>query len=257
MLMIMMNKNDEKKMKRKEFSSKDVHALRGVSQLAEKATEELIENNLKACIAATIIEDRDAFRSEVPDLVSQEFNAQAPKIIEELFKNYMQSNVLKHKFEKSSTANTSYRDDDIHSHHDDHQEDNAPSEGEKRVKRHKASKSSKSAWEKIDIDEDEVIPKDETPELITELQDVDKRVPTIYEGYIERCVKSTRNLIQLDMVDSNGIQKELTAEPYEGDSEIAEAWFDQAAEYWKQAIALTPGNYIEALNWLKITRRFE
>ena len=43
----------------------------------------------------------------------------------------------------------------------------------------------------------------------------------------------------------------------QGDSEIAEAWFDQAAEYWKQAIALTPGNYIEAHNWLKITRRFE
>nr|YP_009708582.1 photosystem I assembly protein Ycf3 [Dendrophthoe pentandra]QEV86191.1 photosystem I assembly protein Ycf3 [Dendrophthoe pentandra] len=42
-----------------------------------------------------------------------------------------------------------------------------------------------------------------------------------------------------------------------GDSEIAEAWFNQAAEYWKQAIALTPGNYIEAHNWLKITRRFE
>ncbi|KAL0903029.1 hypothetical protein M5K25_028265 [Dendrobium thyrsiflorum] len=38
----------------------------------------------------------------------------------------------------------------------------------------------------------------------------------------------------------------------QGDSEIAEAWFDQAAEYWKQAIALTPGNpgnYIEAHNW--------
>ncbi|THU42108.1 hypothetical protein C4D60_Mb00t09770 [Musa balbisiana] len=43
----------------------------------------------------------------------------------------------------------------------------------------------------------------------------------------------------------------------QGDSEIAEAWFDQAAEYWKQAIALSPGNYIEAHNWLKITRRFE
>ncbi|GJS24121.1 hypothetical protein Tco_0452753 [Tanacetum coccineum] len=53
--------------------------------------------------------------------------------------------VLKHKFEKSSTSNTSCRDDDIHSHHDDHQEDDAPPEGEKRVKRHKASKSSKSA----------------------------------------------------------------------------------------------------------------
>ncbi|CAK8572311.1 unnamed protein product [Lathyrus sativus] len=43
----------------------------------------------------------------------------------------------------------------------------------------------------------------------------------------------------------------------QGDSEIGESWFDQAAEYWKQAIALTPGNYIEAHNWLKITGRFE
>ncbi|GJW43395.1 hypothetical protein Tco_0072194 [Tanacetum coccineum] len=53
--------------------------------------------------------------------------------------------VPKHKFEKSSTSNTSCRNDDIHSHHDDHQRDDAPLEGEKRVKRHKASKSSKSA----------------------------------------------------------------------------------------------------------------
>ncbi|XP_047264178.1 uncharacterized protein LOC107854411 [Capsicum annuum] len=29
-----------------------------------------------------------------------------------------------------------------------------------------------------------------------------------------------------------------------GDSEIAEAWFDQAAEYWKQAIALTLGSRV-------------
>ena len=43
----------------------------------------------------------------------------------------------------------------------------------------------------------------------------------------------------------------------QGDSGISESWFDQAAEYWKQAIALTPGNYIEAQNWLKITGRFE
>ena len=43
----------------------------------------------------------------------------------------------------------------------------------------------------------------------------------------------------------------------QGDSEIAEAWFNQATEYWKQAIALTPENYIEAQNWLKTTRRFE
>ncbi|GJS20354.1 hypothetical protein Tco_0448986 [Tanacetum coccineum] len=117
--------------------------------------------------------------------------------------------VLKRKFKKSSTSNTSCRDDNIDSHHDDHQEDDAPSEGEKIVKRHKASKSSKSAtgsspkhsakdsttyvskqqqqqewdaWvEETVIDEDEVILEDETPELITELQDVDKCVPTIFD----------------------------------------------------------------------------
>ncbi|GJX71156.1 hypothetical protein Tco_0308327 [Tanacetum coccineum] len=163
--------------------------------------------------------------------VLHEVNAQAPKIIEELFKNYVQSNikislqdqandpalweVLKCKFEKSSTSNTSCRDVDIHSQrHDGHQEDDAPPEV---VKRHKTSKSSKSArgssskrsskdsttyvskqqqqeWDawvqEIVIDEDEVILKDETPELITELQDVAKRVPTIYD--YER-IKATLN----------------------------------------------------------------
>ncbi|GJY33974.1 hypothetical protein Tco_0418443 [Tanacetum coccineum] len=189
-----------------------------------KEGEDLIKNNLKPCIAATIIEDRDAFCLEVPDLVFQEFNAQAPKIIEDLFNNYVQSNVikvhpttttstkttssadlqhqlylkmkkslqdqandlalweaLKFKFEKSSTSNTFCRDCDIHSHHDDHQEDDAPSEGEKRVNRYKTSKKSKSAREETIIDEDEVILEDETPELITEYQQVDKCVPTIFD----------------------------------------------------------------------------
>nr|GEW08532.1 retrovirus-related Pol polyprotein from transposon TNT 1-94 [Tanacetum cinerariifolium]GEW08956.1 retrovirus-related Pol polyprotein from transposon TNT 1-94 [Tanacetum cinerariifolium] len=176
----------------------------------------------------------------------------APKIIEELFKNYLQSNVirvhpttttltettssadlqqelylkmkrslqdqahdpvlwevLKCKFEKFSTSNTSCMDD-IHSQrHDDHQEDDAPPEGDKRVERHKASKSLKytrgslskhstkdfttyvskqqqqqewDAWvEETVIDEDEVVPEDETPNLITELQNVDKHVPTIFD----------------------------------------------------------------------------
>ncbi|GKF19874.1 hypothetical protein Tco_0068512, partial [Tanacetum coccineum] len=133
-------------------------------------------------------EDHDAFRSKVPDLVFQDFNAQAPKIIEALFKNHIKSNVikvhptittstettssadlqqqlyfkmkrslqdqandpafwevLKRKFKNSSTSITSCRDDDIHSQrHDDHQEDDAPLEWEKRVKRHKISKFSKS-----------------------------------------------------------------------------------------------------------------
>ncbi|GJU25356.1 hypothetical protein Tco_1163977 [Tanacetum coccineum] len=124
-----------------------------VPQLSERATDDLIENNLKPSIAATISEDHDAFRSEVPDLISQEFKAQAPKIIEELFKNYVQSNVIQvHLTKTTSTKTTSSvdlqqrLDDDIHSQrHDDHQEDDAPPEGEKRVKRHKASKSLKSA----------------------------------------------------------------------------------------------------------------
>ncbi|GKA37072.1 hypothetical protein Tco_0723637 [Tanacetum coccineum] len=92
--------------------------------------------------------------------------------------------VLKHKFEKSSTSNTSGKDDEFYSQrHDDHQEDDAPPEGEKRVKRQKTSNSSKfDAWEEETIiDEDEVIPEDETPKLITEFQNVDKRVPTIFD----------------------------------------------------------------------------
>ncbi|GKC68513.1 hypothetical protein Tco_1101111, partial [Tanacetum coccineum] len=96
-------------------------------QLAERATNVLIEGNLKRVVADTIIQERDAFQSEVPALISKEFDAQAPQIIEELFKNY-------------------------------------------------------DAWEEDTvIDEDEVIPKDETPELITKFQNVDKRVPTIFD----------------------------------------------------------------------------
>jgi len=41
----------------------------------------------------------------------------------------------------------------------------------------------------------------------------------------------------------------------EGNNEAAEALFDKAAEYWKQAIRNAPNNYIEAQNWLKITGR--
>nr|GEV19691.1 hypothetical protein [Tanacetum cinerariifolium] len=80
---------------------------------------------------------------------------------------------LRRKFEKSS-SNTSCREDAFHSHHDEHQDDDAPPEGEKRVKR--------NAWgEENVIDEDEVIPEDVTPELMAESQNVDKRVPTIFD----------------------------------------------------------------------------
>jgi len=39
------------------------------------------------------------------------------------------------------------------------------------------------------------------------------------------------------------------------DWERAEQLFDQAAQYWQQAIRLAPNNYIEAQNWLKTTGR--
>nr|GEW22734.1 zinc knuckle CX2CX4HX4C [Tanacetum cinerariifolium] len=138
-----------------------------VPQIAERATNDSIEDNLKRVANDPALWD-----------------------------------VLKRKFKKSSTSNTTYMDDDFHSqHHDDHQKDVAPHEGEKRVKTHKTSRlkftkgsSSKQsakestsnvskqqkiqewdAWvEDIIIDEDEVISKDETPELITEFQNIDK-----------------------------------------------------------------------------------
>ena len=40
-----------------------------------------------------------------------------------------------------------------------------------------------------------------------------------------------------------------------GESEAAEALFDRAAEYWKEAIRMAPNNYIEAQNWLKTSGR--
>ncbi|GJY05067.1 hypothetical protein Tco_0371007 [Tanacetum coccineum] len=127
-----------------------------VPQLAERAIYDLTENNLKPSIAATIIKYRDAFRSEVHDIVSQEFNAQAPKIIEELFKNYVQNNVIQvHPTTTTSTKTTSSaglqqqlylkikRNNSLHNDMMT-SEDDAPPEGEKRVKRHKTSKSLKS-----------------------------------------------------------------------------------------------------------------
>ncbi|GJT51179.1 putative reverse transcriptase domain-containing protein [Tanacetum coccineum] len=142
-----------------------------VPQLAKKAIDDLIENNLKPSIAATIIEDHDAFHSDVPDLVSQEFNAQAQKIIEELFKNYVESNVIQvHPTTTTSTGITSSVDlqqqlylNMIRSLQD---QANIP-----------------VLWEveEIVIDDDEVTPKDETPKLIKELQNVDTHVPTIFD----------------------------------------------------------------------------
>ncbi|GJV60932.1 hypothetical protein Tco_1467032, partial [Tanacetum coccineum] len=193
------------------------------------SSDKNLNQELTRVVADTVIQERDDFQAEVPALISKEFDTHAPMIIEELFKQYVQHNViqvhptittstdttssadlqqqlyskmkrslqdqandpalwerLKRKFEKSSTSNTSYRDDDFHSqHHDDHQDDDAPTKGEKRVKRHKQQQHQQQEWdaweEETIIDEYEVIPEDKTPELIIKLQHVDKRVPTMFD----------------------------------------------------------------------------
>ncbi|GJW12381.1 hypothetical protein Tco_1578208 [Tanacetum coccineum] len=181
---------------KKIISSKYSHLPRALRKMCRR------QANLKLCILNTIVEDRDAFRSEVPAFSSKELKAHAPAIIKELFKNHVQSNVI-HVYPTTTTstktkssANLQYQlEDDFHSHHDEHQDDDAPPEGEKRVKMSKMSKRLKSArdsssknsrkdsttyvskqqsqhqewdaWEEENVvDEDEVISEDVTPELI-------------------------------------------------------------------------------------------
>ncbi|BAQ65884.1 photosystem I assembly protein Ycf3 [Geminocystis sp. NIES-3709] len=42
-----------------------------------------------------------------------------------------------------------------------------------------------------------------------------------------------------------------------GEEDEAESFYDKAAEYWKQAIRISPNSYLEAQNWLKTTGRSE
>ncbi|GJR12974.1 hypothetical protein Tco_0795626 [Tanacetum coccineum] len=197
--------------KKRRISSKYTH-LPGVLRRMCRRQGYMIKDMERKFVADTIIQERDAFQSEVPDLISKEFDAHAPKIIEDLFKHYVQTNVIQvHPTSTTSTDTTSSADlqqqlylkmqsnlqdqandlaldNDFYSqHHDDHQDDDAHPEEEKRVKRNKTSKISKSArewdaWEEETvIDKDKVIPEDETPELITKFQNVDKRVLTIFD----------------------------------------------------------------------------
>ncbi|GJS98279.1 hypothetical protein Tco_0819449 [Tanacetum coccineum] len=84
-------------------------------------------------------------------------------------------NALKAKYEKSFAPTESYRHDAFHKRdHDDHLDDDSLPEGENSAKIKKISRGSKYIK-----DEDEVIPEDESPELLNELLRFNKRVPTI------------------------------------------------------------------------------
>ncbi|GKA66729.1 hypothetical protein Tco_0766537 [Tanacetum coccineum] len=178
-----------------------------VPKMATSTTNELVKDNLLWLV----------------------FPAHAPKIIKELFRIHMQNNVVNaHPTSSSSSTlipdlqqqlkmkpDVFYKRD-----HKDHPDDDALPEGEKSAKRRKTSRGSKSArgislkrpaqgtnttsseqpqqqdydaWvEILKIDEDEVILEDETPELLNEFQNVDKRVPTIFDHKImEATMKDT------------------------------------------------------------------
>nr|GEY92002.1 hypothetical protein [Tanacetum cinerariifolium] len=111
------------------------------------ATNDLIEENLKRVVADTVIQERDAFQSKMKSSLQDQANDPA------LW------DVLKHKFEKSFTStkeSTTYVTN-------------------------QQQQQEWDAWEEETVvDEDVVIPKDET-RLITEFQNVDKRVPTIFD----------------------------------------------------------------------------
>ena len=83
-------------------------------------------------------------------------------------------------------------------------------------------------------------------------------------GQHEQALAYYHEAIELNPRLSSALNNIAVIYHYQGDKakesgnfEAAEALFDKAAEYWKQAIRLAPNNYIEAQNWLKITGRSE
>ncbi|GJX63397.1 hypothetical protein Tco_0296297 [Tanacetum coccineum] len=159
-----------------------------VPELTTSTTNDIMKENLPRMVNDVVKKEKESSQAVEPALISQEFAAHAPKITEELFRIHMQNtilniksdlqsqvddpelwNALKAKYEKSLASTDSCMYDAFRKHdHDDHPGDDAPHEGEKNAKRHKTSRN-------------EVIPEDETPELLNEFQNVDKRVPTIYD----------------------------------------------------------------------------
>ncbi|GKB82202.1 hypothetical protein Tco_0949097 [Tanacetum coccineum] len=71
-----------------------------IPQIASRAINDLIGNNLKRVVADSIIQEH-----EVPALISKEIADHAPKIIEELFNNYLKNNVIQ--FHPTTSASTS------------------------------------------------------------------------------------------------------------------------------------------------------
>nr|GEU65335.1 hypothetical protein [Tanacetum cinerariifolium] len=184
-----------------------------VPKLTVSTTNDLIKELIPKMVNDVVKQDRESSQDVVPALISQEFATHAPRIIEEFSRIHMQNTVLNvHPTTSASTSTTATFDrrhqlylnmkTDLQAQGDD-----APPEGEKGAKRKKTSKCSKfasrssskqstkkptskqqpqlqdlDAWvNTLVFDEDEVIPEDETPEFLNKFQNVNKRVPTIYD----------------------------------------------------------------------------
>ena len=83
-------------------------------------------------------------------------------------------------------------------------------------------------------------------------------------GDINKALEYYQEAIELNPQMPQALNNVAVLYHYEGEKakqawefDQAEALYDKAAEYWKQAIRLAPNNYIEAQNWLKITGRSE
>ena len=83
-------------------------------------------------------------------------------------------------------------------------------------------------------------------------------------GDIDKAIELYTQSIELNPRMPQALNNIAVIYHYEGEKakeagklETAEALYDKAAEYWKQAIRIAPNNYMEAQNWLKITGRSE
>nr|GEY48043.1 hypothetical protein [Tanacetum cinerariifolium] len=78
-----------------------------IPRIALNTNNDIIKDNLPRFITDTIIQERDTFLVSVPALISKEFVDHVLMIIEELFKNYVDNNVITvHPITSSSTAST-------------------------------------------------------------------------------------------------------------------------------------------------------
>ncbi|GJT47137.1 hypothetical protein Tco_0955852 [Tanacetum coccineum] len=184
-----------------------------VPKLAQSATNDLINDNLpRIHMQKMVLNVHPTISTSATSTfdLQQELYLKMESVLQSKVDDPKLWNALKAKYEKSSASTDSCRYDAFRKcDHDDHPGDDAPPDGEKSAKRQKMSRSSKSArgslskklakesnistsdqpqqqdfdaWVDIPvIDKDEVILEDETLELLNEFQNVDKRVPTIFD----------------------------------------------------------------------------